>query len=128
MKAQERDSQYKIGNRKRHTVSLLLAMIGLTGWFTLPVLAGLSSTANTTRQMTPPVANAWTSNGPEGASITSLAIDPGNPNTLYAGSDAGQVFKSTNGGASWRAPEIRLTEKPVTALTIDPLNSTTIYA
>ena len=32
-----------------------------------------------------------------------LAINPTSPSTVYAGTDAGGVFKSTNGGASWSA-------------------------
>ena len=38
--------------------------------------------------------NVWTSNGPEGGSIRSLAIDPVTPTTLYAGTWYGGVFKS----------------------------------
>ena len=36
----------------------------------------------------------WTSNGPEGGSISVLAIDPVTPTTLYAGTEGGGVFKS----------------------------------
>ena len=45
----------------------------------------------------------WTSIGPEGGIILALAIDPTTPSTLYAGTDGGGVFKSTNGGAAWSA-------------------------
>jgi hypothetical protein len=47
--------------------------------------------------------NTWTTNGPEGGVIRAMAIDPANPATLYAGADNAGVFKSTNGGGSWRA-------------------------
>ena len=33
--------------------------------------------------------------------ITALAIDPGNPDVVYAGGDSGELFKSTDGGATW---------------------------
>lgn len=33
--------------------------------------------------------------------ITCLAIDPLHPQTVYAGSDTGELFKSTDGAASW---------------------------
>ena len=46
--------------------------------------------------------NEWTSLGPDGGGVRALAIDPQNPSTVYAVTFAG-VFKSTNGGASWRA-------------------------
>ena len=35
------------------------------------------------------------------AAVSALAIDPVTPTTLYAGTDGGGVFKSTNGGANW---------------------------
>jgi len=45
----------------------------------------------------------WKSGGPNGFSgrIKSLAIHPTYPNTLYAGSADGGVWKTTNGGSSW---------------------------
>jgi hypothetical protein len=47
--------------------------------------------------------NVWTSIGPDGGIIYTLAIDPKTPTTLYAGIDDGGVFKSTDGGRSWSA-------------------------
>ncbi len=41
---------------------------------------------------------------PHSKGITSVAIDPNNPNTVYAGSigeEGGSVFKSTDGGTNW---------------------------
>src|SRR5262245_18671171 len=46
--------------------------------------------------------NIWTGTGPEGGTISNLAIDPAVPSTMYAGGDAG-IFRSTNGGRSWSA-------------------------
>jgi len=40
--------------------------------------------------------------------VRALAIDPSDPNTLYAGTTGG-VFKSTNGGANWSAANNGLT-------------------
>ena len=54
--------------------------------------------------------NVWTSNGPEGGTIHALAIDPVTPTTLYAGTDGGGVFKSTNGGGNWSAVNTGLTD------------------
>jgi len=39
---------------------------------------------------------------PPGGNIGALAIDPVNPSVLYAGARDGGIFKSINGGASWR--------------------------
>jgi len=55
-------------------------------------------------------ANVWTSHGPEGGPILSLAIDPARPATLYAETSGG-VFKSTDGSGNWsnvHAPAIDL--------------------
>jgi photosystem II stability/assembly factor-like uncharacterized protein len=45
----------------------------------------------------------WILAGPTngGGRITSLAVHPSNPQTIYAGAAAGGVFKSINGGTSW---------------------------
>jgi photosystem II stability/assembly factor-like uncharacterized protein len=64
-----------------------------------------------------------------------LAIDGQNPSTVYAkavvaGSDGpsgGWLFKTTNGGASWTAVNSGLPNN-VTALAIDPQNSSMVYA
>ena len=73
--------------------------------------------------------------------ITSLAIDPATPSTLYAaygnhstGSDCsasscGGVFKSTDGGETWAAAQDGLSAAgDVRALVIDPRSPSTIYA
>lgn len=76
--------------------------------------------------ITPSGFNAWSSNGPEGASINSLTIDPGNPSIIYAGTFSNGIFKSTNGGTSWSATG--LTGTYVNSLTIDASNANIIYA
>jgi len=44
----------------------------------------------------------WETHGPETRyGVTALTLDPGNPHLLFAGSDLGGLFKSTDGGASW---------------------------
>jgi len=72
--------------------------------------------------------NVWTSNGPEGGRIYTLAIDPVTPTTLYAGTWGGGVFKSANGGGNWTAVKTGLTNTYVQALVIDPATPATLYA
>ena len=72
--------------------------------------------------------NVWTNIGPEGGRIQALAIDPTTPGTLYAGTWAGGVFKSTNGGAAWSAVNTGLTNTEVFALAIDPVTPSMLYA
>jgi len=66
----------------------------------------------------------WTAIGPNGGPVTALAINPVTPSTLYAGTDGG-VFKSTDGGTSWRAVN---TNSYVYALAINPKIPSTLYA
>ena len=71
---------------------------------------------------------AWTpfQNGPPDL-VTTLAVDPQDPTTLYAGTLSG-VFKSGDGGASWTAMNTGLPPYAVTALAFDGLTPTTLYA
>jgi hypothetical protein len=46
--------------------------------------------------------NTWTSSGPEGPAVLSVAIDPVNSNVVYIATADG-VFKSTDGGQHWLA-------------------------
>ena len=62
-----------------------------------------------------------------GRDVTCLAIDPLTPSTLYAGArNDGIVFKSTDGGASWRFRG--LSGRTVGAVAIDPVTPSTVYA
>lgn len=44
---------------------------------------------------------AWQALPLEGADIRSLAIEPGHPDRLLAGTSAGQVYRTNDGGATW---------------------------
>jgi hypothetical protein len=96
--------------------AVLLALLAILGTGRGAVWAGI---------------NEWTSLGPEGGNISSLAIDPQHPSTLYAGIDAiagtgAQVFKSTDSGTSWFAANTGLTAVSVVA--VDSQNPSTVYA
>jgi photosystem II stability/assembly factor-like uncharacterized protein len=70
--------------------------------------------------------NQWTSNGPEGGVVITIAINPHTPTTLYAGTN--NLFKSTNGGNTWSPINTGPTDTNVRALAIDPSTPATIYA
>jgi photosystem II stability/assembly factor-like uncharacterized protein len=84
--------------------------------------------------------DTWKATALQGQPVTVLAIDPADPNVLYAGAWTNTdldgfdgLYKSTNGGASWRAINnglASLTElgAAVTALLVDPMNSSVVYA
>jgi photosystem II stability/assembly factor-like uncharacterized protein len=70
----------------------------------------------------------WTSGGPYGGEVLALAIDPVHSGTLYAGTQGGGVFKSTNAGGSWAPINAGLPSATVRALAIDPSMPATLYA
>lgn len=43
----------------------------------------------------------WESLGPEGGDARSLAYDPSNPDRVYLGTSAGELYVSTDGGKQW---------------------------
>ncbi len=61
-------------------------------------------------------------------SITQLLIDPANPSTLYAASGMTGLNKSSDGGESWQALNLGEKGKYISALAIDPISPTTLYA
>ncbi|MFY9611076.1 MAG: hypothetical protein WAU45_21000 [Blastocatellia bacterium] len=72
--------------------------------------------------------NVWTSNGPEGAAIRVLAIAPSNPNIVYAVTDHGGLFKTTDGGESWNGTGSALPQPfSPQALVVDPSNPNAVY-
>ena len=70
--------------------------------------------------------------GAEIAPVTTLAIDPSNPEIIYAGTDnrtenyGTGIWKSMDGGVSW-APS-GLSQKRITGIVVDPSNSQNVYA
>jgi hypothetical protein len=59
----------------------------------------------------------------------SIAIDPTNANTIYAGTLPSGVFKSTNGGIDWKVSNDGFPENTlVSDLVIDPITPTNLYA
>ena len=77
--------------------------------------------------------NVWTNIGLKGEKINALVIDPSTSQTLYAGTDRNGVFKSEDGGTSWREANTGLSDVTdvdgdIEALVIDPSNPQTLYA
>ena len=61
-------------------------------------LGGLAAVALVLLGVAGPAAADWTSIGPYGGDVHVLALDPRTPTILYAGTEGGGVFKSTDGG------------------------------
>jgi hypothetical protein len=77
----------------------------------------------------------WGATGLTKPGVNTLAVAPITPTTIYAGTHGGGVlhgdglFKSTDGGATWNAFSTGLPNNvDVSALAIDPLAPTTLYA
>ncbi len=78
-----------------------------------------------------PIAGAagWDALGPTnvGGRIKALAIDPLNPDTMYAGAATGGVWKTTDAGNSWRPLTDSLPTLAVNSLVMDPSDHNTLY-
>ena len=67
--------------------------------------------------------------------VSSLALDPGDPNTIYAAAEdylSVGLFKSTDGGASWvpinnGLASVLEARSTVTAIAFAPANPSTVY-
>jgi hypothetical protein len=70
----------------------------------------------------------WLGPGNIGGRIRSIAIDPTNPSTLYAGSVGGGVWKTTNGGSSWFPLDDFMAVLSVSSVVIDPAHPQILYA
>lgn len=70
----------------------------------------------------------WSSLGPDGGRVGAVAVDPSNPQVVYAGSTQGGVWKSVDGGGTWSRASRGLTDYRMVALAIDPLHTSTLYA
>lgn len=73
---------------------------------------------------------AWRSAGPDnvGGRTRAIVFDAGDPETMYAASVSGGVWKSTDGGASWRFTGDAFANLATVSLAIDPGDSRVLYA
>ena len=60
--------------------------------------------------------------------VYALSFSPENESTIYVGTFQGGIFKTKNGGKSWRAINKNLKILDIHALLVDPKNPETVYA
>lgn len=83
-------------------------------------------------------AGSWTvisgdlTDGPGGGSLTfgtltTIAVSPTAPNTIYTGSDDGNVHVTTNGGGTWTDVDAGLPVRWVTRVAVDPADDAVAY-
>ncbi len=76
---------------------------------------------------------SWSDFRVEGQDAYAMAVDPKNPDVVYAGGHGGQesgaahMSRSDDGGKSWKPVGAGL-EPPIHLLQVDPMNSATVYA
>ena len=90
--------------------------------YSLAAVAIIALTTTRALSQTP----SWTSDGPFGAQVFALAINPITPTTLYVATNGGGVFRSLNGGSSWSAVNTGLTNLYVNALATNATTPTTL--
>ncbi len=59
--------------------------------------------------------------------INCIAFDPNNANVIWAGSPAGGLWKSVNGGTNWTTNTDQLSVIGVSSIVIDPTNTNIMY-
>ena len=108
-------------------VATLLAISGFGGSSFLDLNSGSAKAAGSVAAGT----SLWTTNGPYGGQIRSIAIDPVSSATVYAGG-VGGVFKSTDGGLNWAPASNGITRYDqiivVNAVVVSPGNHNTLFA
>ncbi len=73
---------------------------------------------------------SWTELGPFdlGGRVTALAVAPDDPDHLFAGTPAGAMWSSVDGGLNWTSVAPWLGTVPISALAFDPNDAQTIIA
>src|SRR5262245_57614331 len=98
--------------------------VGVRGARAFLILAALY---NATLGTAPVLAGSWIPKGPQGGLVLSTAVDPTNPLVVYAGTNNGGVYKSTNSGTTW-LPKRNGIFAAVETLAVDPTNPNILYA
>ena len=95
-----------------------IAFVSYIGAYGIPADQRVWKTSNLTKP-TP----IWTAsgNGIPDVPVNALAIDPGNSNLVYAGTDIG-VYISTNGGSTWTSYNTGLPIVPVFDMVVHPVS------
>jgi photosystem II stability/assembly factor-like uncharacterized protein len=71
---------------------------------------------------------AWKSVGPQGGFVNALAVHPSTATTVFCGFRDGGVYRTTNGGATWRPVGRGVVDPYVYVLAVDRAQPGTIYA
>jgi photosystem II stability/assembly factor-like uncharacterized protein len=70
----------------------------------------------------------WRAEGPFLGAVVDVAIDPSNPDTIYAATHSGGVWRSDDGGQRWLLPGDGMVSREVKWIAADPGNAGTVWA
>jgi len=77
----------------------------------------------------PAVAAAtWRSEGPFVATVVDVAVDASRPDTIYAATSGGGVWRSDDGGQTWSLPGSGMVGRGVEWIEVDPRDPATLWA
>ena len=107
--------------RRRGRLSVLIAVAALLG-NALPAQAGSTPT-----DINPSVSNNADADASTGGRVNGLAVAPGNNAVVYAASEYGGLWKSTNSGDNWARLNNHLPTRAWDVL-VDPSNANRVYA
>src|SRR5260221_2429894 len=62
-----------------------------------------------------------------GGSVVSVVFDTAHPGVAFAGSDAGLIYRSKDGGASWKPISVGTVVEGFRAIAVSPTNPGTVY-
>ena len=71
---------------------------------------------------------AWRSEGPFVAVISDVALDASKPDTIYAATSGGGVWRSDDGGQTWILPGDGMVSRSLKWIEVDPGNPATLWA
>ena len=70
----------------------------------------------------------WRAEGPSAANVKHVAIALSQPQTVYAATSAGGVWRSDDGGATWSLPGDEMASRSVRWLSVDPADPKSVWA
>src|ERR1051325_9982492 len=82
--------------------TLLIALFSLLLTFVVPSARTQAQPSDGSTETAAQYAMDWRGTGPSGGDVRALVYDPQDAQRLYFGTLDGQIYTSTNGGASWR--------------------------
>ncbi|MCD6162264.1 MAG: hypothetical protein J7K40_07610, partial [candidate division Zixibacteria bacterium] len=71
--------------------------------------------------------NSWSTNGPYGSSVKTIAIHPFDNQIIYIGTVENGIYKTTNGGESWNHLDNGNIFSCMRVIAIHPFAPDTIY-